>query len=355
MKQKNSHSGCLSLFNRGRTPIVLAILMALFWSFEPYVYPCSVIAKRALSGELFMGANYDWKARGGIVYLSPRGQRKSVNYGVADGGDKPIGWISRYASLTVSQFGRDYPMQGINERGLSGVVLMAPSSYPEVGRSGVITENLWLQYQLDQYTNISEVYDHLDDLGVKKISADLHWFLCDATGECATVEFSDGRAKMYRYKDTRRQLITNSPVTQSWKFYEDWMASSRPLPQGYASFARFTRMAWHAEFNSDASLISILDDVAAKGFTAWQSLLNRSQPAMSIRLDGGHWFDISVAGLDLDCRKDLPIFNLEIGQWQPYSPQTVRELLLRATEAIDENESKAIELQVERSEAVFCN
>jgi penicillin V acylase-like amidase (Ntn superfamily) len=245
-------------------------------------------------------------------------------------------------------------MQGINERGLAGMVLVAPARYPIIGKRGVITENLWLQYQLDQFSSIQEVAEHLDDFGIRKISADLHWFLCDASGECATVEFSEGQRRIYRTTDDRLQVLTNSPALESWDWYHEWSQSGRELPVGYGSMARFTRLAWRASHESNLDLTAALDDVAQKGFTAWQTIFDLKRREMLVRLAGEAWRQVSFRDLALNCSQNLPMLNLAKQDWQPYNADDVREILKGATEGLAYDEAQRITAAVTSSEQVIC-
>ena len=352
MKQK--YPTIFSIRNARLCHCVVWIAIAYSILENSVAYPCSAIARHNLEGEFELAANFDWKARGGHVFLSPRGQIKAAEELSKQRYYRPVRWVSRYASLTLSQFGRDYPMQGINERGLSGAVLMAPASYPRYGRYGVITENLWLQHQLDQYATIQEVSAHLNDFGIRKISADLHWFLCDASGECATIEFSEGSPRIYRTSDKRMHVITNSPVQVSWGSFQQWKESSRPLPQGYMSIARFIRLAWNLSGDGAVDLGAILNDAALDGFTAWQSIFSTRQRSVSTRLAGSDWLRVSFAGLKLECNRDLPMLNLKDGSWKAYDPAEVHELLKSALDGLTPDEASDIELAVRKSESVLC-
>ncbi|MEI6834613.1 MAG: linear amide C-N hydrolase [bacterium] len=354
MKSKNSHSGCLRFAFRWQVRGLLSLSMAILFSLSSTAFPCSAVARRGLNKGVHLAANYDWRAHGGLVFLSPRGQQKFSKIPSHHPSDAGEFWLSRYASLTLSQFGRDYPMQGINERGLAGMVLVAPAKYPTIGKRGVITENLWLQYQLDQFSSIQEVAEHLDDFGIRKISADLHWFLCDSSGECATVEFSEGQRRIYRTTDDRLQVLTNSPALESWAWYHEWSQSGRELPVGYGSMARFTRLAWRASHEGVLDLTSALNDVAQSGFTAWQTIFDLKRREMLVRLAGDDWRQVSFNGLTLHCRQDLPMLNLAKQDWQPYKASEVREILKSATEGLAYDENQRITSAVTSSERVVC-
>ena len=343
------------------------LMICLISGNEQQAEACSAVSSGPKNGSFFLGANFDWKARGGIVYLSPRGQKKSAVL-TGFGSRVPQGemsrsrelkteaamWVSRFASLTISQFGRDYPMQGINEKGLAGLVLMAPADYPKSGKIATITENLWLQHQLDRYSSVTEVENHVLDFGFETVSANLHWFFCDASGECATIEFRQGRPFVYRGKVDLYKTLTNSSFHESWSYFLDWKKSRRALPQGYGSLARFTRLAASLEYQDEMDIEVALNDVALAGFTAWQSIFNLNEKSFSIRLEGGDWMDVSFKGHNLYCRDDLPMLNLAEESWSRYSSEVVQLLLQNALDGLSGEEARRIMRVVRGSENVSC-
>ena len=78
-----------------------------------------------------MAKNYDWDVPDGLVVVNPRGLAKTA---LVPGDASPVRWTSRYGSLTFNQYGREFPMGGMNETGLAMEVLWLPDTvYPESG------------------------------------------------------------------------------------------------------------------------------------------------------------------------------------------------------------------------------
>lgn len=354
MKHKNKASWLI--LESDAAARLFKTLLVFFALVQPVdvAFPCSAIFREKSPNEMLLGGNFDWSARGGILYLSPRQQIKSASFN-GNTMVKTASWTSKYASLTLSQFGRDYPMQGMNEAGLAGAVLMAPAQYPASGSEGVITENLWLQHQLDRFATISEVALHAEDLGIYKISAELHWMLCDKTGECAIVEFIEGRPHIYRSRDERRNILTNLPYDLAWQTYIDWSTSDRPLPLGYQSSSRFIRLADGQNSRNYISIEDALDDVAFNGFTAWQTIFQLSTISLKFRVEGGSWEHVAFDEADLKCRQKLPMYELGKGRWTSYDPQVVGNLLERATQGIPKDEVSLIVDAKLRSEQISCS
>lgn len=313
---------------------------------------CSAIAT-SNGPHIMMAANYDWKARGGIVFESPRGQVKQTARFEQEG--LSAEWVSKYASLTVSQFGRDFPMQGINEAGLVGNVLVASADYPKQGPLGVITEVTWLQYQLDQFSTVGEVAAHVGDFGIEKVSAQLHWFLCDATGSCIIVEFIKGEPVVHQLDPGEIRAVTNSRFLESKAAWRQWQSSGTgTLPAGYNSFNRFIRLASRGALTEERELIGAIDDVALDGFTAFQAIFTSETKQIKVRIPSGRWQTVSFDHLPFDCKTDLSMMSIATGKWDRYSHAIVDELFTRASDGADDLTTERRQKILETTENVRC-
>src|SRR2546423_6607847 len=61
---------------------------------------------------IVFGANYDWDTGVGLVMINKRNMAKTSMTST------PASWTSRFASVTLNQYGRDFPTGGMNEAGL---------------------------------------------------------------------------------------------------------------------------------------------------------------------------------------------------------------------------------------------
>ena len=321
---------------------------------------CSAVASGERQG--LLGANYDWRARGGIVFESPRGQIKTAISPNTD--QETMIWTSRLASLTISQFGRDFPMQGMNEAGLSGLVLMSQAAYPQSGALGVVTENLWLQYQLDQYETVSEVVAHVADLGIEKLSATLHWFFCDRSSACASIDFIDGAASIHTGSSLDLRALTNSPYAAARLGYDEWALRQTQAPRGYDSIARFIRLAaisGQSGFGDErSSMTAALDQVSRAGFTAWQTVFDLAKRQFHIKLHTAasakqHWQTFNVASGIGACGPGLRMLVLGRDQsWKPYEHAEVASMFADAAHGAEGLGAVVREKVLRQSESVNC-
>jgi penicillin V acylase-like amidase (Ntn superfamily) len=71
---------------------------------------CRIIAKGNL-----IGKSFDSIVKAGMIFTNKRGQIKSA---AVFPPERPLEWVSLYGSVTFSQCGKEFPVSGINERGL---------------------------------------------------------------------------------------------------------------------------------------------------------------------------------------------------------------------------------------------
>jgi choloylglycine hydrolase len=299
---------------------VLAALLSLGISTDGFA--CSAVAG---SDGAVVGGNYDWYARGGIVFVSPRGQVKSSEVTV----EKALAahWVSRFGSVTISQFGRDFPMQGMNEAGLAGMVLVGDSKYPASRAGATLTENLWLQYQLDNYETIDEVVRHAGDLGIKTLSASLHWFICDRSRACAVIEFLNGQAVVHAGDKLPVAALTNTTYDAAASGYQNWRGTQEQVPEGYDSLARFIRLAE----SGGRDVKGELDDVSQRGLTAVQTVFDMEQRSFTSRVEDGPWVNVSFRDISFDCGSMPQMLSLSVGTWETYNHDAVVDLFTRGT------------------------
>ena len=123
-------------------------------------------------------------------------------------------WTSKYGSVTFSAFGKDIPVGGINEAGLVMEPMGLPQSkHPPVDKTPRLHGGQWIQYALDSYSTVQEVLDNLNR--VHPIGHNPHLLIADKTGDCAVLEYLEGRAVVYRGEDLPVRGISNATYADS--------------------------------------------------------------------------------------------------------------------------------------------
>ncbi len=161
------------------------------------------------------GRNYDWSVDDGLVMINKRQIAKRA-LGRRNN-DNPAQWVSKYGSVTFNQYGRELPTEGRNEAGLvianlwlSATEHAAPDDRPSINMLQ------WIQYQLDTASTIAEVIASDAHLRVQPSrSAKIHYFVCDRTGACVSIEFLEGKLVAHTQDDMTVKALTNDTYAQS--------------------------------------------------------------------------------------------------------------------------------------------
>jgi choloylglycine hydrolase len=165
---------------------------------------------------MLLAKNFDWKAGHGYIFKNKKGQKK---YAYGFYGTNQAQWVSQYGSVTFNQFGKEFPIGGINEAGLVVEQLYkAYSIYPNNGQPS-ISESEWIQFQLDSYATASEVMTHLHELTIHPIET-VQFFIADQTGNAFVLEYKEGKTIIHPIEGTD-QVITNAPYNECQKYYEN--------------------------------------------------------------------------------------------------------------------------------------
>lgn len=198
-------------------------------------HPCTTF-HFVRDGEALYGRNYDFEIGEAMVLVNQRGVAKRSVAG-------DLQWTSRYASVTFNQYGKEFPMDGMNEQGLvvalmwlEGTVYPPPDTRP---RFGVLE---WIQYQLDNFGSVQEVLDHAERIRVSG-GTPLHYLVGDRTGAAATIEYLDGELVVHTGASLPTPALANDRYDRSVAYLRNFsgFGGSRPTPSSSSSLDRFVR------------------------------------------------------------------------------------------------------------------
>jgi len=202
------------------TVLVLAILAIVLWPFD--LQPCTTFCFKS-NGEWIFGRNYDFETEAGLIIVNKRGVAKTALLQPGTVG-QPAKWVSQYGSVTFNQFGREFPLGGMNEAGLViELMWLTPTEYPNADRRPTLRELQWVQYQLDTAATVQDVIasDKAIRIEVNE-GTPIHFLLCDRKGGAAAVEFLGGRMRAYTGQDLPVKALTNS----TYEYCLDFLALS---------------------------------------------------------------------------------------------------------------------------------
>ncbi|MDQ3169273.1 MAG: linear amide C-N hydrolase [Acidobacteriota bacterium] len=224
-----------------RSKFLLAAALTL--ACQPLLDACTTFCVRAGDRVLF-GRNYDFEIGDGRVMVNAARLEKK---GALDGGPS---WRSRYGSVTFNQFGRGYPMGGINEAGVVVELMwLDETQYPAADARLPVSVLEWIQYQLDTAGSVADIL--ASDARVRiQGQIPLHYLVSDATGAAATIEFLGGRLVARSGDTLPAAVLANETYASSLAFAD---ARRGQTPGGSGSHERFARVA------------AALPDIAAAG------------------------------------------------------------------------------------------
>ncbi len=186
-------------------------------------------------------------------------------------GDRPASWISKHASVTFNQYGREFPNGGLNDAGLVVEVMWLDTSLsPAPDDRSSLSELQWIQYQLDTFASVAEMIEAAQRVRISTVYGKVHYLACDASSACAAFENLDGKLVITSGADLPARALTNHSYAQSLAHRR---AQPRP-PKGLGSldrFARASRLAEDARGSTDGvnAAFTILDSVRGSE-TQWQ-------------------------------------------------------------------------------------
>jgi len=194
------------------------------------------------NGYALFGTNYDNQIGEGLLFINKRSVAKS--YWEKDPISDPAVWISKYGSITFNLVMNQDVWGGMNEAGLVITTLWLDGSQaPAHDERPWLYSGWWRQYLLDNFSTVEEVIASDSLVRIKEFVE--HFLVCDHTGNCATIEFIDGKMVYHTGKSLAVKCLTNNTYEESVK---SWQKKRIPNPSNIkykSSLLRFQIAADH--------------------------------------------------------------------------------------------------------------
>ena len=206
--------------------------------------------------QLIVGFNFDWFVDDGLLYVNKRNVSKTASLlkEHKKNTNKPVQWTSKFGSVTFGW--HEFSLGGINETGLVVLSLaLMKTKYPLSDTRPVILQLQWIQYPLDNSSTVDEVLASNKQMRIPNPELEraikVHFFVCDRTGNCATIEFLDGKMICYTKETMPAKALTNITYKESIEF---WQKGKLPNPNLGHSAERFATAAdMTKKYNSKTS------------------------------------------------------------------------------------------------------
>jgi len=223
----------------------------------------------------FMFKSYDWHDGDGDLYFNPREVTRSAfphesrdptTQGI------PHSWRSRLASVSFNQYGRGFPNGGMNEAGLAIEVLwLNETQAPDQDARPYLNELEWVQYVLDRHKTVADVIKAASQVRISPIHGQVHYMMCDAQGNCATLELLKGQLVVHTGDQLPHPVLTNHTYQQGLAYLKSLKRTPRAQERGsLARFAIAASTAAHPEVHPLIDALKALVRVEIKGYTKWQ-------------------------------------------------------------------------------------
>jgi len=270
------------------------------------------------SAEVLVGKSYDWSMGQGLVFVNKRGVSKQALTLRSE--DKPARWISKFASLTFNQYGREFPSGGMNEAGLVVEIMWLDSSvFPAPDDRPSMTELQFVQYLLDGFRSVPEVVAGAPAVRVSLAYGKVHYLVCDRSGAGAALEYIDGKLVITTGVRMPVKTLTNSTYAQSRAHLAGYarFGGATPFPRGRSSLERFVRASWLAGPTAGRATdvpgraFAVLDSVSQGEHSQWNIVYAPQRLRVYFRTQTNTRIKhVDLTTFDLSCK--APVRTLDI-------------------------------------------
>ena len=154
----------------------------------------------------YLAENYDYTLDHGLVAINVKGTHKSTPQ---QGNRDSLNWMVKYGSITFNQFSLELPVSGMNDVGLTVTLLWhEEGDFGNDSQAYYLNPLQWIQYQLDNFQNVSEVLEGLKKVRPERGPIPLHFAVLDAMGNSLLIEFIKGKTVLH--KNTDYPIMTNN-------------------------------------------------------------------------------------------------------------------------------------------------
>jgi penicillin V acylase-like amidase (Ntn superfamily) len=260
---------------------------------------------------ILFGNNLDWHVGDGLVVVNKRNVSKTAAWFT-----NPASWTSKYGSITVNQWGREFPSRGINEAGLVvGEMTLNETRFPNPDSRSAVSLEQWIQYQLDSHATIEEVIESNSEIRIDLNEYHSHFLVADSTGNCVSMEWINGELVYHAYETMPVKVLANSTYENSLNYYN---SGNPPSQSDFSSDARFFRAADMIENydpNTDGPAVNyafnVLQSVASPSRNKWRlvfDITNQRFYFLTDRNQNIRYVDLSY--FDYSC--DTPVKILDM-------------------------------------------
>ncbi|MCP3924971.1 MAG: linear amide C-N hydrolase [Desulfobacterales bacterium] len=299
------------------------------------------------NGKILFGRSYDWNIGYGYLIKNNRNIRKTTYLPYVE---KRAVWTSKYGSITFNQYGREYPIGGMNEKGLVvEVMVLRSSKYPPKDMRPAVSELGYVQYQLDTSASIEDVIDSDKKVRLSNRSfAGIHYLISDSTGKTIAVEFLNGKRVVHSGSGLPYKCLTNNTYQESLKYLKNFegFSGDKKIDDRYHlsahSLNRFAIIADIIKHRKKTVSVSnsfeILDKVKDDRRSQFQIVYDIKEMRIHFRsLKAKSIKQVDLAKFDFACNFPVKMFNINTprkgdisNRFKLYNSKLNRDLVIKA-------------------------
>jgi penicillin V acylase-like amidase (Ntn superfamily) len=223
-----------------RSTVVVIFGLLVTSGFRP-AQACTAFIMRG-GGTFLLAKNLDWPIGDGYVFVNKKGVSKEA---FSLGAPSPLRWTSKYGSVTFNQFGREFPLGGMNEAGLVIEELNTGEGCRPSASRLTLNEFQWVQYHLDNHRSVKEALKNDPGLRISRLLLNLHYIVTDRNGNTAVIECAGGKMTYYTGDELPVPVLSNNSYEESLRTLRlhRGFGGDRIVSNGPESLERFVRAA----------------------------------------------------------------------------------------------------------------
>lgn len=204
--------------------ILSLILIVVFIFFINKATACTAFCLEN-QNKIVVAKNLDWPVDLGYILTNKPGINKTAF------NSKKLNWVSKYGSVTFNQFGKEFPLGGMNEKGLVIEELNMPYVKPiNDSTKFQLNEFQIIQFILDNCKSTECVVKQLNKIQLNVVLQTLHYLVIDSSGNTLIIEFN-GKNFDYHYPDkTGYPILSNNKYAESLRYLKNFTGFGGEFP-----------------------------------------------------------------------------------------------------------------------------
>lgn len=336
--------------------LILIILSSLFLHFSFSIQENESCSTFMLHHglELIAGHNLDANALiPGVIVINKRDvYKEGVTWKELSSSEKDIcskpNWTSKYGSVTFNPVGRDFPDGGMNEEGLFiWEMSLNETRFIEDKSKPKLFMMQWMQYQLDNHRSVAEVLKSASEIALDGWG--WHFFTADRNGNCASIEFLDGKLVVHAGDNMPVTALCNDQYLLEMKGLKEFkgFGGEKPVEMEKRYIPRFVHAA-HMIKNYDPVIsgnivlygLDILKQLE-RGGTQWSVICDLKNLHVYLRTSVAREIrHFSLESFDLSCNTPVKMIDIHAhlsgditNDFVDYTPETNRKFVKMSIDA----------------------